>query len=238
MNLQHRIIETWAQHFGLPVDLLQLPGTSLVPREHRSETSWLTMWRAGERVVIEVAPTWQKSIQQIVDAFPADHRMTAADFAAVWGAENLDYAYLYIYFLDAAQFTPVMPDARYTVRQLTPDDQPAMDAFQAACSTDDWEEGDVSIDHEMAAGVFDGERLVAVSSVFDWRGFADIGILTDPAYRGQGLAKAAVSFLCAYYLPRERVVVYRHDQDNTGSQRVAQGLNFTPYATVESVRQV
>jgi RimJ/RimL family protein N-acetyltransferase len=69
-----------------------------------------------------------------------------------------------------------------------------------------------------------------------WRGFIDIGILTDPAYRGQGLGKAAVSICAAHYLPGDKIVGYRHDIRNLGSRGIALSLGFSPYAQVDTVR--
>jgi RimJ/RimL family protein N-acetyltransferase len=142
-----------------------------------------------------------------------------------------------IYALDETLFRPFPVPAPYILRQLTIEDQSAFDAFLAQCSDEDKNEGDVSIDHIIAFGIFDGERIAAAASVFMWRGFIDIGILTDPAYRGRGFAKAAVSACAAHYLPGEYVVGYRHDALNRGSQGIAQGLGFTHYMTVDAVKK-
>ncbi len=225
----------WATHFHLSLEVSQQPGTTLIVNAKRTRESEFTLWQVGQRIVIEVAPDVLAEVQQIIDALPANHRLSAKDFDAAWGAETLDHGDMKMYVVEASKFTPFTPAPHYLVRQLTSDDQPAFDDFLARCPEDDKDEGDVSIDHEIAFGIFDQQRIVAAASIFEWRGFIDIGVLTDPDYRKQGLGKAAVSTTGAHCLSGPRLVHYRHDVVNLGSQGIAEGLGFTYYATIESI---
>jgi len=73
--------------------------------------------------------------------------------------------------------------------------------------------------------------------MYEWHGFSDIGVITDPDYRRQGLGKAAVSGLCEALLQagHERLILYRHEMENRGSQGVAESLNFQPIGLLEAV---
>lgn len=235
-EMMARIEATWAAHFQLPAETIAEPGTTLLREETRTRESWVSLWPVGQRVVIEVGPALEAEVAQVVAAHPPGHRLTVQDFDAAWGAEQLGHSLLKLYALEADRFMPFVAEARYPARTLTPADQPAFEAFLARCDADEASEADVSIDHEIAFGVFDGERLVAAASVYEWRSFVDIGILTDPGYRGKGFGKAAVSLACAHCLPQARVVQYRHEAVNRASQRIAEGLGFTYYRTIESVR--
>ncbi len=234
-TLLSQINTVWAAHFHLSLEVSQQAGTTLIIKDKRTRESWLTLWQVGQRIVIEIAPDLLAEVQQIIDALPTNPCLSAKDFDAVWGIETLDHSEMKMYVLEAAKFTPFTPAPHYLVRQLTPDDQPAFDDFLARCSEDDKDEGDVSIDHEIAFGIFDQQRIVAAASIFEWRGFIDIGVLTDPDYRKQGLGKAAVGRVCAHFLSGPRLIHYRHDVVNLGSQGIAEGLGFTYYATIESI---
>lgn len=232
-----RTYQTWADHFQVAVDLFEQPGTTLFINEQRTAESFINLWQINAHVIVELAPAQIDEVQKIMVAFPADHRLTGRDFQTFWGQDRCEHFASKNYVLDLPTFRPFTPDARYTVRQLTSADQPAFDAFYAQCSEADKEEGDVALDHLSAFGVLDGTRIVAVSSAYEWRGFIDIGILTDPSYRRQGLGKAVVSACSLHHVTGDQVVIYRHDLVNIGSQGIAEGLNFLPCWGIESVRQ-
>ncbi|MBN2304513.1 MAG: GNAT family N-acetyltransferase, partial [Anaerolineae bacterium] len=129
------------------------------------------------------------------------------------------------------------PDDRYTVRALTPADQVAFDVFQDHCTPDERAESDISIEQAGAFGVLDGDRIVAGASTYLWRGFVDVGVLTDPAYRHQGLGAAVVSAVCAHIIQTGAgIMVYRHVSTNRGSQGVAEKVGFSRFMMVESVQ--
>jgi predicted GNAT family acetyltransferase len=132
-----------------------------------------------------------------------------------------------------------MPDNRYSVRSLTHDDTEAFLAFQSACSDEDRDEGEVSLDHKIIFGVLDDEQIVAVASTNEIWGFVNIEVLTHPDFRKQGLGKAVVSAVCEHYLQQkndERIVLYRHLTTNHGSNGIARGLNWQFFATVVYVK--
>ena len=129
-----------------------------------------------------------------------------------------------------------MPGAPpFTLRQLTPADAAAMALLHQACPPEDVDEGYVETDHEIAAGCFAGDRLVAAASGYIRAGFMDLGVLTHPAYRRLGLGKAAVAALCEWTLAREMISQYRCNVNNLGSHGVALGLNFRFYFRQESL---
>lgn len=74
--------------------------------------------------------------------------------------------------------------------------------------------------------------------MFEWRGFSDLGVLTDPAIRRQGTGKAVVSALCQRLLDSPRIVLYRYSLDNIASAGVAHSLGLIPLGVAESVRPI
>ena len=178
------------------------------------------------------------SVAAVRAAYPADHTLTGADFVAVWGADAARIGHMLVDMLDRTVFKRFVPDPRYNVRALAAADEAAFAVFQARCSEVDLNESDISIDHEVAYGVFDGSRIVAGARTYMWDGLVDVGVLTDPDYRGQGLGKAVVSAVCAFYVDNAaetRFVCYRHGANHAASRGIAQSLGFSFYANFECV---
>ncbi|MCA9912232.1 MAG: GNAT family N-acetyltransferase [Anaerolineae bacterium] len=234
-SIEQRVLHNWAARFQLPIEQLQNPGTTLFEDPQRDEKRWILLWPAGKHTVVQLAPAHAAAVREVLATYPQDHAISGSELQAAWDGSELSQDKFYM--LDTASFQPFTPDAHYTVRVLTSADQAAFDEFQARCSAEDRDTGDIAIQHELAVGVFDGERIAAGASMFEWIGFSDIGVLSDPTYRRQGLGKAAVSFLCEELLRREheRVILYRHELNNTGSQGIAVGLNFHFIAMMEGV---
>jgi RimJ/RimL family protein N-acetyltransferase len=229
-----------AAYHGLPADQIAQPGTILHPVGPDEWEDWLELALIGAGVGIKVQDALLDSVNAVRTSHPADHALTGADFVAAWGAEVTRIGHMLVYMLDRATFRRVVPDRRYTVRALTPADAAAFAAFQARCSEHDLNESDISVDHEAAYGVLDEDRIVAGASTYMWDGLVDVGVLTDPAYRGQGLGKAAVSAASAHYVdnPAEpRIVCYRHAASNLASQGIARSLGFSFYADFECVHR-
>lgn len=228
------VLQTWATHFALPVETLSKPGSSLFINPRRGEDSYLILWPVGEHVVAEIAPHRAEMMRGLLARLPAGHRLTAADFTP----DDLDFTLEinWNYALDPATFRPFTAPEGYTVRQLTHDDDAAFEAFAAQTTEDERDEGEVSIDHLAAFGVFtpDGQ-IGAVASSFEYKGFTDLGILTAEPFRGRGLAKAAVSAIAQHHLNEPRLVGYRHDDVNQKSRRIAESLGFVNIGRVEAL---
>jgi len=138
--------------------------------------------------------------------------------------------------LDAERFQPFTPAPRYTTRQLIKADEAAFAKFTEQSPKREREEADVGLDDGIAYGVLDGERIVAAASTYELHGFTDIGVLTDPEYRQQGLGKAAVSALSEHFLDKQDLLLYRHETDNLGSMGVVRGLGYWHFADVDFVK--
>lgn len=73
-------------------------------------------------------------------------------------------------------------------------------------------------------------RVVAAGNMTDWRGLpADVGVLTEPSRRRQGLARRLVGTMVADALPAVGVVRHRALASNVASLALAERLGFEPY---------
>lgn len=79
----------------------------------------------------------------------------------------------------------------------------------------------------MAYGAFVRGRLASVAcSFFVAARFEDIGVVTEPEFRGQGLSSACAARLCAAIHRRRRLPSWTTSPDNMASLRVAEKLGF------------
>jgi predicted GNAT family acetyltransferase len=84
----------------------------------------------------------------------------------------------------------------------------------------------------MAYGAFVDRRVVSVACTFSVSPrFEDIGVVTEPEFRGRGLSPECVAALCGAIRRRRRVPSWGTSTDNTASLRVAEKLGFTLHHT-------
>ncbi|MGE5602127.1 MAG: GNAT family N-acetyltransferase, partial [Nitrososphaerales archaeon] len=84
-------------------------------------------------------------------------------------------------------------------------------------------------------GCFADGRLLAASSGYRRAGFMDLGVLTHPGFRGQGLGKAVAGALCAWCAEQGVIAQYRCNTTNAASQALARALNFRLFFHSESL---
>jgi RimJ/RimL family protein N-acetyltransferase len=236
---QHRrVLATWQRAFPALTDPVDEPGTSVLSDPQPPPTAWVSLWPVGRRVVTRVAPDVAEQLQAVLDELPPGHRMTADDVATCWPDRPIDRAPQHLHALDPATFRPASRAPDQQVRELTERDRDDLERFLGRCSPDEREDGDVDIggEHELTVGTLIDGDIVAVASMFEWRGFSDLGVLTAPQLRRQGAGRAAVSALCQRLLDGPRVVVYRYSSENLASAGVARSLALAPLGVAESVR--
>lgn len=82
-------------------------------------------------------------------------------------------------------------------------------------------------DRGVMYGIDVAGRLVAAGKLTPFRDeLADVGLITHPAYRKQGLGKRLASRMIADALPSAGIVRYRALSTNTASLAVARSLGF------------
>jgi hypothetical protein len=132
-ELLARVNQTWAEHFRLPTERIAQPGTTLFINKKWTADGPLDLWPVGEHVVVEIGPALEAELRAIIAQFPADHRLTLDNLKRTWGEIRSEGMPLYA--LDADLFHPFAVPAPYTLRQLTPDDQPAFECGAASSTS-------------------------------------------------------------------------------------------------------
>ncbi len=233
---QHEILRNWATHFGCSPATVQQAGITLLPADKYAGQRLIALWHIGAHTFVEHDPAYTQVLERVVAGLPAGAALTGDTLKQSWGADmiaahDLGLAH-YLYPPDLPPYTPPAP---FVLRRLTPTDAAAMAALHAANSPEDVDEGYVEVSHEIAFGCFAGDQLVAAASGYRRTGFMDIGVLTHPEFRRQGLGKATVGALCAWSSQQGLIAQYRCNTTNVSSQGVALALNFRLFFQSESV---
>ncbi len=149
----------------------------------------------------------------------------------LYAADNL------FYFARADLDTLVGEDSQPGVRQLTQADAALFAEVQSSASEQDLDNAYVELDHWAVFGAFEHDRLVTVASMYPWGNarIADLGILTLPAYRQRGYARAVVRALCRHAAQQGYEPQYRCQLDNSASLAVARSAGLTHFGTWEVV---
>ena len=115
---------------------------------------------------------------------------------------------------------------KYEYRILTLNDSKLLSEFKQQFNKDELEAGEVSIEDPLVIGAFDGEKLIGVSSTWEWENdLVDIGLIVDLNYRGQGIGTSVVSVLIDNVI-NNKICIYRADYENVGSIKIAEKLGF------------
>jgi len=129
------------------------------------------------------------------------------------------------FVLDIRNYKPYI-NPSFSYRLLTEGDSELLVEFKKEFSESDLDHGAVSIEDPVVVGAFDGEKLVAVSSMWEWENdLDDIGLIVSNKYRKRGLGKSVVSVIINE-VRSKKICIYRADYDNPGSVRIAEALGF------------
>jgi RimJ/RimL family protein N-acetyltransferase len=214
-----------AAELGCNPALLTLPGIHVIPSERRTRPGWggytipiLALSTPGGGVV-SVRPDLVERTRGQLAVLTAGRPIGAGEFARLQqiSRATIPYAYSlsgYVLYTDAEHFQPRPSRARMIERT----DVRGADLRRR----------------------FDGEIFAVYGirgEIASWSAIKrksdevwEIAVVTEAAYRGQGLAKEVVSAATAYILEQGRVALYVHDRNNQASARVCRALGYVEYA--------
>lgn len=102
-----------------------------------------------------------------------------------------------------------------------------LNLLKLSCEVHEVDEADVDMEDYMVFGAFHEGNLASAASIIYMNGVYDIGVLTMPMYRLQGITTQLVQH-CANWVLRQGVVCqYRCDNSNTASYHTALAAGFT-----------
>ncbi|MFE4835876.1 GNAT family N-acetyltransferase [Arthrobacter sp. NPDC056691] len=139
------------------------------------------------------------------------------------GAIRLHSPDCLFYYPDPSKADLLRQDAGGVRHLLRGRDGALFEEFQSAAPERDLAEAYVELDHWAVFGCLDHGQLVSAASMYPWEGahIADIGILTLPAFRGNGHAKRVVRAISAYAFDQGYEPQYRCQRENHASKTLA-----------------
>ena len=118
-------------------------------------------------------------------------------------------------------------------RKLEKEDKALFNQFKDSCSIEDKDEGMVSLEDDFVYGLFEDDKIVAVSSLWNWGNvISDIGILVHPEYRKKGYAKTVCQTLMSNI---DKKFVWRCDELNKASYNLAISIGFTHHGLIQEL---
>jgi GNAT superfamily N-acetyltransferase len=215
------IIDYHAKRLGCAPSALTQPGTTVLADASLAERKRVIVHETPVHTVVQTPPVLAQRLRQ-------HHPTTAAKVIEVLAEAHPVHRWTDYIFHPSDMWVAPIPDPR--ARLLGPADADALEALNAQLSEKDRELGEVSLTHPVVVGLFDGARCVAAASfLYNGDAVADIGVVTDPGYRGHGLGKAVVTGLIQHR--RERLLQYMTQHTNTRSLGIARGLGLSVYIT-------
>lgn len=233
-----RVLSNWAERYELTLEVLQQPGIGLIPVSDFAGSGGIHAWYIANYTLIRFDPAQEAAVRALLAAIGDAPSLKPGQLAAaapsteipVNRTERSLLSYLY-----PPDFTPAALPSGFTIRQLGSGDKQALAELQAACRAEEIDEAEVSVEDEIAFGCFCGRQLATVATGFTLTGFMDIGVITHPDFRKQGLGEAVVSTLSAWCLGREILPQYRCSDTNIPSHKLALRLGFATLVRSEHI---
>lgn len=124
-------------------------------------------------------------------------------------------------------------------------DDDRLAALRDACAPEDWSEGGFAVDPAATDadttplyGLVEDDGLAAAGNMTAWRGApGDVGLVTHPDRRREGLGRAVAATMVDDWLPAQGVIRYRALATNAASLAVAAALGFEGYGANILVRR-
>lgn len=237
-TFETEILKPWTRRLGCSLRILSQPGTTLQPteRNNKGQTLSLTLWHVGPHTVVQAPTALRGLIRAVLATLPSEHAVNADDLAGSLGTGTLaTHEITHFHYMNPATFQAVDPPDGFRIKTLKRDDRFALSALQTACEPEAIDEAEVSVDDTIGMACLQEDRMVAVATGFWFLSFMDIGVLTHPEFRQQGLGAAVVTTLAEWCQVRGIVAQYRYAAQNVGSRRLAEKLNFEHVIWEESL---
>ena len=158
---------------------------------------------------------------------PKDSLMTTKNYATKYKIKDSTN----LFFINDLNFGDIKNESM--CREITKEDEVLFNKFIDSCSKTDKEEGMVGLSDDHVYGLFDKDKIVAVSSLWHWGDvISDIGVLVHPKYRKRGYAKTVCQTLMSNI---DKKFVWRCDEVNKASYNLAISIGFTHCGLIQEL---
>lgn len=230
-----RVETHWADTLGCDPRLLHAAGVDVVPNAAQLagyHGAYLLRW--ADACIVSVPEPHVDPISVALSGRSPDAVFDADTLSALFaGAVERVIGPAVQAYTDAHDCRSA--DARGT-RPLTTNDTEALRQLAATCDPTEWEHSGIDSEGAVVFGCFAGAQLTAAGMLRPSGILRQIGIVTHPAFRGQGYGRAVVSAMTAAALREGAIPHYQTLAANLASRAIARGLGFTEYARTLAVR--
>jgi len=225
------IINHWCERLDCTADDFRRSGTSIRFPPAFAGASEIYLHSMGPHTVVRIDPDLTNVIdlqhgQELDETLDVDSlpRYLRDGYRLQFDGRG-PYRYLH-----SDAFRPHIAGGSGQLRQLTlPKDVELVHGLTSRCAPDDVEEAEIEDERpdDIIYGYLVDGQLVAYSGFRYWyEHFADIGVLTDPQWRGRGLGKVVVSMVSRWCLQHDVIPLYRAEESNTRSWHIAVALGY------------
>ncbi len=225
----------WADQFGCLPPALREPGLGILARaETHGGPSVFVFWR-DPACLVTVAPDLLDRVEPPVRGAAAADLISPAFWQALLGLPDEAFrGPAWLGYADASDFRACDPRGS---RLLGAADDAALRRLAGRCAPLEWEHSGIEFGHWPIFGCFRGDDLVTAGTLKNWSELLrHAGIVTDPAWRGQGYGKAVVSAMTEHALAEGAIPQYRTLESNLAAVGIARSLGYQRYAATLAIR--
>jgi RimJ/RimL family protein N-acetyltransferase len=220
-----RIDAFHAVELGCNASLLREPGTHIVPSERRTRPGWggytvpILALATPTGGIVSARPDLLERVKSGLGPPPVDRPLGPPEFTRLHHVARVAIPYAYslsghVLYTDTEHFRP-RPSRAVRLDRHDPRGADLRRRF----------DGEVFVVWSVRGDIASWSALKLKSDDV-W----EIAVVTEAAYRGQGLAKEVVSAATAHILEQGRMALYVHDRTNLASAKVCRALGYVEYA--------
>lgn len=230
-EFEQTTIADWAKYFKVSPSEFETSGSHFIEREHYA-VEHVIIAHVNQKTFVQYHPQSAEKILALAKECPPTLSLGAEHLVSYFGNNHIKIECLdHLFYLYPADRIAFNVDAPFHIRQLLADDEAHLDALNNACTKEEVDNSFVAIDELGGWGCFHHEQLVSAAAFSDWGLYGDMGVITHPNFRRQGLAKAVVSAASEHALAVGKLPVYRCHITLFSSINTAKGVGFRPYQT-------
>lgn len=239
--------ETLLTRRNVDPSIQDVPGTTVVADEGRNGSDVASAYVFGSHLVVFSNPDLADRLEPFnASPFERDTQSPIDEFAA-WAVEaGMEFLGTGAMRVLPAPIRNAPTDSALPIVALDrdrPEDVARLTEFADTCDPDDVEQAAIEFDDlDPVIRCIEGSPggpIVAYGSALpedDFGGRFDIGVLTHPDHRKQGLGRLVVSRVANDLLAQGDVPIYRHELKNVGSAALAESLGFIVATRLIAVR--
>jgi GNAT superfamily N-acetyltransferase len=232
-EFEKKIITAFASIFGCEENDFYRSNTLVVAQEKLKNSNRVNFYQFLQKGFVLVDPNHFKKMKQIIIQNFRQRAIKESDVNSFFGdsleilSEEVNYSYL-----DPAFFVPTEKKETLEIRNLTNKDLKSYQKLKNRCSIYEWEEAYIHLEQGVNFGIWQENNLLGIGGIIDWdEKFSDMSIIIHPDYRNQKYGKILLTELCKWGLEHEKILQFRHKEDDDIVRKLITSVGFKAFMT-------